>query len=275
MPFHGFHTSVIGSSHIKNGTECQDHSGFLQLDNACAVVVCDGHGGEKHFRSAVGSGLAVGVALSVIGEFMSFMGNFKGNHEELLEQLERSIIQQWNAAVDAHYSDNTFSSDELAALTDKDQRAVLDNHATAYGSTLIASILYEGGCFGVQLGDGECVLLTENGDLVQPIAEDESIPFNLTTSLCDSEAFQHFRKRKFWYDSPVAAVMVSTDGVRNSFTSEEYFKGFCKSVFVSCRDNPDAAQAELEGFLPQLTAKGSGDDVSVAVGYILHAGDTE
>lgn len=270
MPFQGFHTSVIGSSHIKNGTECQDHSGFLQLDNACAVLVCDGHGGEKHFRSAVGSALAVSVALEALQSFVSCAGCSRQ-----LEQLEMNIIQQWNQAVDAHYTDNPFLSDELASLTDKDQRAVLERPEVAYGSTLIAAVLYEGGCFGVQLGDGECVLLTENGGLVQPIAEDDSIPFNLTTSLCDSKAFQHFRKRKFWYDSPVAAVMVSTDGVRNSFTGEEYFKGFCKSVFISCRDNPDTAQAELEGFLPQLTAKGSGDDVSVAVGYISQSRATE
>ena len=268
MPFHGFHASVIGSSHIKNGTECQDYSGHLLLNNACAVVVCDGHGGEKHFRSAVGSALAVSVAQGALQAFVSCAGDSRQ-----IEQLQKSIIQQWHVEVKEHHDNNDFQADELAHLPPKDQ-SVLDEHPEiAYGSTLIAAVLHEGGCFGVQIGDGECVLLTVGGDLVQPIAEDDSIPFNLTTSLCDREAFQNFHN--FWYEGPVAAVMASTDGVRNSFTGEDYFLGFCKSVFVSCRDNPDTAQAELEGFLPQLTAKGSGDDVSVAVGYISQSRATE
>lgn len=260
LPFQGFHSSVIGSSHIKSGIECQDHSGHLILNNACAVVVCDGHGGEKHFRSAVGSQFAVSVALDALQAFISSKGNAKQ-----LEQLEKSIIQQWNQAVDAHYSDNPFLSEDLHTLSDKDQRAILERPEVAYGSTLIAAVLHKRGCFGIQIGDGECMLQLDSGDLVQPIAEDDSIPFNLTTSLCDSRAFQHFRS--FWYDGTVAAVMVSTDGVRNSFTGEGYFMGFCKSVFASCRENPETAQVELEGFFPELTAKGSGDDVSAAVGY--------
>ena len=260
MPFQAFHTSIIGSNHIKSSIECQDHSGHLLLKNVCAVVVCDGHGGEKHFRSAIGSIKAVEVTLEALQTFVPSAECY-----DQLGQLEKSIIQQWNAAVDAHYTNNPFLPDELTTLPDKDQHTVQDNPTTAYGSTLIAAVLCEGGCFGVQIGDGECVLLTDSGELVQPIAEDDRIPFNLTTSLCDSRAFQHFRS--FWHEGPVAAVMVSTDGVRNSFASEDFFKGFCESVFASCWDNPSIAQAELEEFLPQLTARGSGDDVSVAVGW--------
>ena len=59
--FQGVHSTVIGDSHIRKGIVCQDSSGTVVTDKFAIAVVADGHGSAKHFRSDVGSRIAVKI----------------------------------------------------------------------------------------------------------------------------------------------------------------------------------------------------------------------
>ena len=63
MQFSGFAVSVRGASHEDSGTPCQDSARVLITDKLAVAAVSDGHGSEKHFRSASGSEMAARVAL--------------------------------------------------------------------------------------------------------------------------------------------------------------------------------------------------------------------
>ena len=67
----GLHTTVIGDSHLKKGIVCQDSSGHQVTDHYGIAVVADGHGSAKHFRSDVGSRLAVKITLGLLSNYMN------------------------------------------------------------------------------------------------------------------------------------------------------------------------------------------------------------
>ncbi|MDE6777248.1 MAG: protein phosphatase 2C domain-containing protein, partial [Oscillospiraceae bacterium] len=64
--YEGFCHSVIGASHVAKGTVCQDFSNFQSNESYSIAVVADGHGSKKHFRSDVGSRLAVRATLRTV-----------------------------------------------------------------------------------------------------------------------------------------------------------------------------------------------------------------
>lgn len=49
------HISIRGYSHLLSNKECQDSSISWRGKKYSAVIISDGHGGEKYFRSAKGS----------------------------------------------------------------------------------------------------------------------------------------------------------------------------------------------------------------------------
>ena len=53
-----FNYSCEGESHKATGKVCQDHSLTCSVEGLTMAVVCDGHGGERYFRSDIGSKFA-------------------------------------------------------------------------------------------------------------------------------------------------------------------------------------------------------------------------
>ena len=86
---------------------------------------------------------------------------------------------------------------------------------------------------------------------------------NATTSICDSDAsisFRHF----FSKEIPVA-IFIGSDGVDDSFQNDEQLYNLYKSILFSFgTDDFESAKKELEDYLPKLSKKGSGDDISIA-----------
>ena len=75
MQFSGFAVSVRGASHEDSGTPCQDSARVLITDKLAVAAVSDGHGSEKHFRSASGSEMAARVALRSVTDFCERNGS--------------------------------------------------------------------------------------------------------------------------------------------------------------------------------------------------------
>lgn len=262
--YDGLCASVRGASHVRSDMECQDYSAVFAGKNYAVCVVCDGHGGTKHFRSAEGAKIAVDIAENAIKKFVvSYTKSQSNNNDELLLQLKKNIIYLWNEEITSHYDIYPFMTNELERLDERDKRHIQNNVESAYGTTLIAVVITDRMSFGIQIGDGDCVCQKEDGTLVCPIPEDENLIFNITTSLCSRSALKSFRH--FWSDEPFVSALVSTDGVKNSFSNENYYLDFCKTVIQSLHDDGgDIAENELIGFLESLTNNGSGDDVSIS-----------
>lgn len=263
-----FHLSVQGASHIKKNKECQD-AALSYYDDDCAIaIVCDGHGGDDYMRSSYGSQFGVKVAEENIKNFIKNIkaDELKQNNKVLIKQLEASIINDWNEAIYTHYEENPFTEAELAAISDKAKKKYLEDKRieSAYGTTMIAVGMTKEFWIGIQIGDGKCVAVNPEGKFLQPIPWDNKCFLNATTSICDSHALDNFRH--FYSERLPIAVFVGTDGIDDCFKNDEQLNNLYKTVLYSFMTTEfDEAINDLNDYLPRLSAKGSGDDVSVAV----------
>ncbi len=266
--YRAFSITTAGASHLQKGIICQDSSGAVNYPEYSATVVCDGHGGQDYFRSHIGSFFAKEAFFNSLCDDALFeycrKANTQKQYNQILVQLEKCIISEWNSSILEHYLRNPFTEEELYPLT-SDSREEYERGEfieRAYGTTLIASVVTEDFWFCIHIGDGKCVVLDKNQQCIQPVPWDERCFLNNTTSLCDMDAISCFR-HYFSTEIP-EAVFISCDGVDNSFTDNDAFNDFYKLVASSFSDmNFDNAVQELSGYLPVLSEKGSGDDISV------------
>ncbi len=262
-----FNLSVQGASHIKKNKECQDASKSYYDENIAIAIVCDGHGGDDYMRSAVGSTCACNAAERNIRNFLENVSKeqFFANPEKLLKDLEASIINVWNQLIYAHYDQNPFSEQELSGISEKAKRKYTQEGRieSAYGTTLVAVAMTREYWFGLHIGDGKCVAVNLEGKFVQPIPWDKKCFLNATTSICDSDALTSFRH--FYSERLPVAVFVGSDGIDDCFSNNEQLHNLYKTILYSFGTSEfDEAIDDLKDYLPRLSAKGSGDDVSIA-----------
>lgn len=267
MRMQSFHLSTQGASHIKKNKECQDASESYFDENCAIAIVCDGHGGDDYVRSASGSAFACAAAKSSILNFIENVDkdDLTRHHNQLIHNLNASIISAWNEAIYAHYAEHPFTENEIAVLSERAKRKYLQEQRieSAYGTTLIAVACTKDYWFGIHIGDGKCVAINPEGKFVQPIPWDEKCFLNATTSICDTDALNRFRS--FYSEKLPVAVFVGSDGIDDCFSSEQQLNNLYKTVLYSFATSDfDAAVDDLRDYLPRLSAKGSGDDVSVA-----------
>jgi serine/threonine protein phosphatase PrpC len=262
-----FNATSVGSSHIKKNKPCQDYSERYEAYGYRLVVVSDGHGGDDYVRSDKGSEFAVGVAVACTTEFMRSIDDtvFDTSAYENLKQLAASIISNWNDRVSAHLQANPFTEQELTAVSAKAQERYKNTEKveSAYGATLLIAVVTDHWWFGLHIGDGKCVVKDYSGTFSQPIPWDEKCFLNATTSICDTNALENFR---YYYSKDVpAAVFLGSDGIDDCFANDGQLHGFYDALIaLFARQTYEDAVSEIKDYIPRMSAKGSGDDMSVA-----------
>ncbi len=272
--FKSFNYTCTGASHIKNNTVCQDASASLDTKHYGFTVVCDGHGGEDYFRSDRGSKMAADAFCSCVTDkaFAKRFDKIESASElpDLITQLIKSIILRWNTAVEEDLKANPVSKEEMMQVSDKarSRYAAGEKLQAIYGTTLIGFVCGKYWCFGIQIGDGKCVVANKWGQLIQPIPWDDRCFLNTTTSLSDENAYEEFR---YWYernlnkDFPVA-VFLCSDGIDDSFVGDEKLHDFYRLILKNLAESRTMQPlSELKEYLPTLSLQGSGDDISIGI----------
>lgn len=285
--------SCQGESHIATGKICQDYSYSNVYENGNAIaIVCDGHGGKRYFRSDIGAKIAAEVTEQKVRTFIEEVGlsllksepftqhgtiseqitnqdfDKTSNIERAFRQLFGSIIYEWNAEVLAHATQNPISESEKEGLEERWIKEFEENInlEKVYGCTLIVYAYTPDFWLAFQIGDGKCFACDAAGNWSEPIPWDERCFLNKTTSICDSGAIDEFR---YCYEgngqSPIA-VILGSDGIDDSFGSEENQANFYVQILKSmAKSGVDATLSEIETTLPQLSKIGSQDDMSIAM----------
>ena len=119
--------------------------------------------------------------------------------------------------------------------------------------------------YAFKIGDSD--LFVDFGDgFSKPIKDDPKCFLNETTSLCNSKASDSFcfPEEQFLDKVPIS-IFASTDGVANSFSSEEYLSRFYGQIqFSFDEDGEFIGERDIKNYIPELSERGSGDDVSIA-----------
>ena len=267
--YYSFARTSIGFSHIESKKPCQDYSATYENDNASVIVVSDGHGSSNCTRSERGSKFACDVTIDAVKEFLQDL-NFNNLENEFLRdgmvtQLCKNILLRWNFLVDEDATNNPFTEDEVEKVAEKYKQQYLNGKTVehAYGCTLILAILTRDFCLAIRNGDGQCVTVDCDGEFTTPIPWNDNCEFNITTSLCDDDAIDDFR---YFYSTTLpVAVFASSDGVDDSYTSvEELFNLYRGICMKALNEGFDTIAEHVEELLPELSRRGSTDDVSIA-----------
>jgi serine/threonine protein phosphatase PrpC len=272
-----FACSVRGASHIKNGKPCQDASFDEKGNNYRFAALADGHGGDPYFRSEFGSRFAIQALRScvfdpsagiIIKKLSAQVENKKveKERERIILQLKKSVINRWNMMVCNDIDVNPFTEKELNAIPAKymDEYRAGKYYESAYGTTLIAVLWTDTFLLALQIGDGSCVMLNTEAEFTKPVPVDEKCFLNVTSSLCDRNAIESFR-HYYTKDLP-AAMIIASDGIDDCFAGTEKLFDFYRVILSSFNEKDEEnAKAELNDYFPRLSAKGSGDDVSIGL----------
>jgi serine/threonine protein phosphatase PrpC len=278
--FKVFCAKAQGKSHIEKNIPCQDAAAAVLRFNDTVGIVCvaDGHGGSKYFRSGKGAKFAVSIAQKSLDDFYGIIAtekaaffNQRANNDEIknsdilskLKQLEGNIIYNWrNDVLQDLTKDHPLTETEAGFCAANN--IAIDNSSDLvfiYGTTLLAALVSGNFWFVIQIGDGLSVVLENEENITVPIAEDEHMAFGRTTSLCDTNAIDNFRE-SFGFNQ-IKGITVATDGVADSFEQEKYLR-FNKELYSKFVCFSKKAENELQKFLPELSERGSHDDVSIA-----------
>lgn len=289
-----FSATETGYNHIKAEPSkvCEDASGFYDDDQMHICVVADGHGSDNYPRTDRGSQFAVDAAIEQIKAFVGKIYNpntenpeisvkesnelidkllhTRINETHLLQYLSRNILMKWREFVEKDVEENPFQESEMANVSEKYKKRYMPDDISerraekAYGCTLIAYVVTEKFSFGMQIGDGKCVVIDQNGSISEPIPWDENCQMNVTTSICDSDASDEFRF--FVTEEKPSAVFCGSDGIDDSYANVEEMYALYRSILkIFVEHGIEVGKSEIKEYLPVLTKRGSGDDVSIAL----------
>jgi serine/threonine protein phosphatase PrpC len=287
MAYKSFAVTVIGGSHSKHGKECQDASFNNKEDKGFSIaVVADGHGDDNCFRSAKGSQLAVACAANGIQEFVKiyeskFSAGFprkkvlpaQEEFDKAIRDLVKHIIALWQVKVEEDYTANPFTAEELGKADEKHRKKFetdAGSHNKAYGSTLIAAAITKDYWFGIHIGDGRFTALYADGSFNQPVPWDDRCFLNVTTSICDDDAYKQARCYFSYCEvkAPPVAVFLCSDGIDDNYPVDEnekhLYKLYRTIAITFAEDGFESTNKQLIDLANSFATKGKGDDTSIA-----------
>ena len=278
MEYDVFSITVRGDSHIRHETVCQDASEKYFTEKCKIIAVSDGHGDPNCFRSDKGSKFAVEVCMEGLKQFAEGIHDFKmessiemeQEREEHIQRLKNAIVTQWNLKIQEDLEQNPITEEEYA-ICDKEwcnryKNGERTNHI--YGATLIGCLIFKDYIIALQQGDGRCVWIDSDGTFSQPIPWDDRCIANITTSMCNVDAassVRHYFKKLSEENCP-AAIFAASDGIEDSYSSEEMMNSFYRECCNKLVEENDVSKIEeyFQEILPHISKNGSGDDMSIA-----------
>lgn len=200
--FYSYSYTTLGGSHKKRNKPCQDFSSDYTCNDFSIIVVSDGHGSSKHFRSDIGSNLAAKASIEEVKKLIENdfdLANFKENASKIIEDLIGDVYKRWINDISNHMTENPFTEEEIPKDLDKSTKEKFfgtlypNYYISAYGATLMLGLMAEDFYFAFHIGDGKAVFLYEDGKINQSIPWDDACYINITTSLSDTNAVDNFR----------------------------------------------------------------------------------
>ena len=268
--FYCFGKSVRGHEHRLSGLPNQDAFRiYIGKDNNPVIIaLADGHGSPVHFRSEVGSKMAVDTAVDILSSVRET--DIKVPNK--ISKYPALITREWNSRVLLDHENKKFSSDELGALYDEVKNESFVDYVRldpkiGYGTTLIVVASYGDFMLYLQIGDGDILVVDDTGNVRKPLRNDVQYSRYQTKSLCSQGASDDFRiavEKNNRANSVL--VLASTDGYSNSFKSyQEFLKVGIAYLDLIRILGCDFLENILEDLLCKTSSQGSGDDITVGL----------
>lgn len=251
-PYKTLSCSVTGYRKKMEGFPTEDATKVVHTKKGAVVAVADGHGDRRCIYAFVGSRLAVKAACHVLKTYLKSEGGdpseYWNSHRReiaiaLYKAYAKSVIEDYASRCKDRITKEEASQlllhvegylkgqgrrltpEEIREkyLAEKRLEDRLGGILFLYGTTLRASVLTDSYLFNCALGDGDTVALIE--DRIEWLLPKADLYACETASMCESlDSVLDSFLFSFVAYSDVTAVMLSTDGFRNSFFSPYLFE---------------------------------------------------
>jgi hypothetical protein len=266
--------TAVGATHSSRDAPGQDAASMTPASGECGAIgplvtaVADGHGHWRHFRSGRGSRIAVDVGCAVALEVApDFAGCSSGAEAISLaaSALGPRVVTAWREAVMADAEAAPFGSEER---TQGDEPLAPADLLVAYGTTLLLCAAIGRWIVMAQIGDGDLVVVTGDGEVLTPIPIDPTLDGHITTSLCEPTALSSFRYAAIDQEStPVSLVMLATDGYGNSQVADPWQPAVGMDLYDLVAERGwEWVREALPTWVGRCASyEGSGDDTTVVL----------
>jgi hypothetical protein len=264
--------SARGASHERSGSPNQDYGKAVRIGDGSGAVlsVADGHGDSLYARSDRGSHFAVDAAIDILEDWIESAFGTEDSIRVSAANLPQRILDAWRQAVANDLASHPPSRDEVAAAGHSKASLIDQTPELLYGSTLIAAAINERLAAYVQIGEGDLLAIAADGTVSRLVPGRDDLPVNQTESLCQPDAKTRFRVQvDFFSEKPrPTLLLLSTDGYCNSYTEDESFLkvGRDLKAYIEKRGFHWVG-GQLEGWLKETSQAGSGDDITLALGW--------
>jgi hypothetical protein len=243
--------SVRGVSHVKRNQPCQDAHFWREFPGGAMVLsVADGAGSAS--LSQLGAARAAVSSVDWVAELVN--GQFPARDDEW-QQLLMAALQTAHESVIAVAEKRKVTARELA-------------------TTLILSVVTADTVACVQVGDGACVVLTEDGEMVAVTSPQRGEHIN-ETFFFTAPNYQDAAQFAVWH-GPVRGVAMFSDGLQMlalKMPEGTPHPAFFIPLFdmVAAQENTREVEEELRLFLQsdRITARAD-DDLTLVVASIHH-----
>ena len=188
---------MTGTSHLKAGQPCQDHSGFLLMPrvsrDTIVAAVADGLGSAKH--SAVGSKVATETAAETASRLI-WQRRLRATTPQHMESVLNAAVLQARMALENEAHRMTVPLEELA-------------------TTLLVMVHTQGMIATAHVGDGAAVVSTKAGEYRALAKPQRGEYANETTALTSRRALQQCEISIARPRRPVQEIALTTDGLLN------------------------------------------------------------
>lgn len=289
MHYRMYAESVSGPKYADKGWACQDRSETLEFDDNQFIAVADGHGSNNCFRSDIGAQAAIESAIRKTWMYRvcDCLKDRKYRlHDSAVNNFKFAVWREWQEEVKVHW-DAYYELHDHLGETEARYSSVSEKYKkryetedlsqrylyTAYGTTLMFAISTGRQILILQIGDGTCAVLKQNGEWYCPVESDEDNYMNVVVSLCEEKAYLKMRHVILDCnddsDEMPVAVFLSSDGLDDCFPVYEnerhLFELYTVIIENILRSGFAATEDEVtKELLPGLTSMGSNDDISLA-----------
>lgn len=249
-----------GSSHVRdNNKPCQDSFKTMSEDEVVIMALADGHGSAAYDLSEFGSKIAVEAAIDELKSIYEQNCQSKYNlFSALKNDFPKKIVREWKERVEKDISERDKNFDLLNK----------NSLYKRYGTTLMFSMITKEEIYVGQLGDGNISIVDESNNVETPIPDTDDLIANETYSMTSSGVLSLWRiyKNSITEDS---MVIMSSDGLYNSFEDDEEFYKFQRSLYKNIKEfGLDKVAETLPEWIKNASENGSGDDITMLFSVI-------
>ncbi len=296
---------VTGYRKKETGSACEDAFAAHPFSRGTVLAAADGHGDARCKYADRGARLACEVSARVLARYAESVGRRSASEflnarrgdiaREITLGFRHAVLDDFIALHPEHASaletlhgeiDKSFERETLVLGGDDGARRArekrkeqLSQIAYLYGTTLRASILTERYVFSLAVGDGDTVALLENGECVWLLPKGEAFDTR-TESMCEDPreladafyfSFLPLAGKRGGEDAyTLGALFLSTDGLRNSFFSDDGYTAFLtRSAARMTEKDKKTFSRSLRRRLETLTRDSCyGDDITLLIGTL-------